>query len=38
LSQDGGIKFVSRIGDDLYFWETSLFDVQDIFRRSSRES
>ena len=38
LSQDGGIKFVTRIGDDLYFWETSLFDVQEVFRRSSRDS
>jgi hypothetical protein len=38
LPQDGGIKFVTRIGDDLYFWETSLFDVQEVFRRSSRDS
>jgi hypothetical protein len=27
VSQDGGIKMITRIGESVYFWENSLFDV-----------
>lgn len=29
VSQDGGVKMVTRMGDSVYFWEDSLFDVQE---------
>jgi Probable sensor domain DACNV len=27
VSQDGGVKMITRIGESVYFWENSLFDV-----------
>lgn len=27
VSQDGGVKIVTRVGEHIYFWENSLFDI-----------